>query len=139
MKNWLWVILAAVCVCLIPGSCSEKEEGSDTYTLGIDSFSSSSNDVMVEIRRITDAYVAEFGAETFTLDGDRKTNDRLVAERFAKVAAAYTLPTDFTGYIVYCVSRGGSVVASHRFENDPTVPVVESGHTAGSVSQQREK
>lgn len=110
--------MAAVCVCLIPSSCSDDEEqGSDTYSLGIDSFSSSSNDVMVEIRRINDAFVAEFGAEKFTLEGDRKTNDRLVAERFEKVAAAYTLPTDFEGYIVYCVSRAGSVIASHRFEN----------------------
>lgn len=108
--------MAAICVCLISGSCTDEEEGTDKYSLGIDTFSSSSPGAIAEMRRIGDAFVAEFGAETFTLSGDKKKNDRLVTERFNKVAAAYTLSPDFSGYIVYCVSRGSTIIASHRFE-----------------------
>lgn len=108
--------MAAICVCLVSSSCTDEEEGTDKYSLGIDTFSSSSNGLMAEMSRINDAFVAEFGGETFTLSGDRKKNDRLVVERFNKVVAAYTLSSDFSGYIVYCVSRGGKVLASHRFE-----------------------
>lgn len=108
--------MAAIGVCLISNSCTEEEEGTDKYSLGIDSFSSSSNGIMAEMSRINDAFVAEFGGETFTLNGDKKKNDRLVAERFHKVAAAYTLSPEFSGYIVYCVSRSGNTLASHRFE-----------------------
>lgn len=117
MKNWFWVFMAASCVCLTSGACSEEEEGDDSYTLGVDSYGSSSATLMVEMRRITDAFVTEFGAETFTLNGDKAKNDKSVAERFNKVAAAFTLSPDFTGYIVYSVSRAGNILASHRFEN----------------------
>lgn len=116
IKKWLWVFLAAICVCLVSTSCTDEEEGTDKYSLGIDSFSSSAPGAMAEMRRINDAFVAEFGGETFTLSGDNKKNDRLVAERFDKVATAYTLSSDFSGYIVYCVSRSGNIIASHRFE-----------------------
>lgn len=120
MKNWLWVITAAVCACSISSSCSEEEEGSDSYVLGVDTFASSSTSpdaIIVEIARVTDAFVAEFGAETFSLSGDTKQNDKSVVERFNKVAATYVISPDFTGYIVYCVSRGGNTLASHRFVN----------------------
>lgn len=107
--------MAAISVCLVMSACSDEEEGKDKYSLGIDTFSSS-DAVMVEIRRINDAFVAEFGGETFTLSGDRKKNDQQVVERFNKVAVDYNLSPDFSGYIVYCVSRDGNILASHRFE-----------------------
>lgn len=127
MKKIGLVFLGVICISLI-SSCSEEEEGNDVYSLGVNSFSSSSsspNAFNVEITRITKAFVAEFGAETFSLSGDKTQNDKSVVERFNKVAAAYTFSPDFTGYIDYCVSRGGNILASHRFANYTYGPNIE--------------
>ncbi|MDR0891724.1 MAG: hypothetical protein LBN24_03835 [Mediterranea sp.] len=78
---------------------------------------STSYDPMEELTAVSNAFVAEFGGDTFTLKGDRATNDADVIKRFEKVASAYKMKDGVVGYLDVKVYRGDALLSTYRIEN----------------------
>lgn len=115
MTKHLHYCLLVIAILLGMTSCSTETDDDANYNLGFAALYAESENLTLETQSITDAFVAEFGGESFTLKGG--ANDKSVIERFNKVANSYVVSPTFVGYIDYVVSRNGKTLAKYRFEN----------------------